>query len=101
MGKAKDKKLALEEMQGNTFTVSNLGMFGIEEFTSIINAPESCILAVGQIKQTPVVKNGEIVPGNVMKVTMTCDHRTVDGAVGSSFLKTLKGLIEDPVRILV
>lgn len=99
--KAKAKKLGLDEMQGNTFTVSNLGMFGIEEFTSIINAPESCILAVGAIKQTPVVKNGEIVPGNVMKITLTCDHRTVDGAVGSSFLQTLKGLIEDPVRILI
>ena len=88
-------------MQGNTFTVSNLGMFGIEEFTSIINAPESCILAVGGIKQTPVVKNGQIVPGNIMKVTMTCDHRTVDGAVGSAFLVTLKNLLEDPVRILI
>ncbi len=100
-GKAKSKKLGLDEMQGNTFTVSNLGMFGIEEFTSIINAPESCILAVGAIKQTPVVKNGEIVPGNVMKITLTCDHRTVDGAVGSAFLQTLKGFIEDPVRILI
>jgi pyruvate dehydrogenase E2 component (dihydrolipoamide acetyltransferase) len=99
--KAKEKKIQLEEMQGNTFTVSNLGMFGIEEFTSIINAPESCILAVGAIKQTPVVKNGEIVPGNVMKVTLTCDHRTVDGAVGASFLQTLKGFVEDPVRILI
>ncbi|PIB36595.1 pyruvate dehydrogenase [Reichenbachiella sp. 5M10] len=100
-GKAKAKKLGLDEMQGNTFTVSNLGMFGISEFTSIINAPESCILAVGAIKATPVVKNGEIVPGNIMKVTLTCDHRTVDGAVGSAFLQTLKGFIEDPVRILV
>lgn len=100
-GKAKSKKLALEEMQGNTFTVSNLGMFGIEEFTSIINAPESCILAVGGIKQTPVVKNGEIVPGNIMKVTLTCDHRTVDGATGAAFLKTFKELLEDPVRILI
>lgn len=99
--KAKAKKIQLEEMQGNTFTVSNLGMFGIEQFTSIINAPESCILAVGGIKQTPVVKNGEIVPGNVMKITLTCDHRTVDGAVGSAFLQTLKGFIEDPVRILI
>lgn len=100
-GKAKAKKLGLDEMQGNTFTVSNLGMFGITEFTSIINAPESCILAVGAINQVPVVKNGEIVPGNVMKVTLTCDHRTVDGAVGSAFLQTLKGLIEEPVRILI
>lgn len=100
-GKAKSKKLSLEEMQGNTFTVSNLGMFGIEEFTSIINAPESCILAVGGIKQTPVVKNNEIVPGNIMKVTLTCDHRTVDGATGAAFLKTFKELLEDPVRILI
>ncbi len=100
-GKAKDKKLSMDEMQGNTFTVSNLGMFGIEEFTSIINAPESCILAVGGIKQTPVVKDGEIVPGNIMKVTLTCDHRTVDGATGAAFLKTLKDLLEDPVRILI
>ena len=99
--KAKNKKLGLDEMKGNTFTVSNLGMFGIEEFTSIINAPESCILAVGGIKQTPVVRDGQIVPGNIMKVTLTCDHRTVDGAVGASFLQTLKGLIEDPVRILI
>lgn len=99
--KAKDKKIQLDEMQGNTFTVSNLGMFGIEQFTSIINAPESCILAVGGIKQMPVVRNGEIVPGNIMKITLTCDHRTVDGAVGSAFLQTLKGFIEDPVRILI
>lgn len=99
--KAKAKKITPDEMSGNTFTVSNLGMFGIEEFTSILNPPASCILAVGGIKQTPVVKNGEIVPGNVMKVTMTCDHRTVDGAVGAAFLKTFKGLLEDPVRILI
>ncbi len=99
--RAKEKKIKPEEMQGNTFTVSNLGMFGIEEFTSIINAPESCILAVGAIRQVPVVKNGAIVPGNTMKVTLTCDHRTVDGAVGSAFLQTLKGFIEDPVRILI
>ncbi len=100
-GKAKAKKITPDEMQGNTFTVSNLGMFGIEEFTSIINAPESCILAVGAISQVPVVKDGQIVPGNRMKVTLTCDHRTVDGAVGAAFLKTLKGYIEDPVRILI
>ncbi|NLR91052.1 MULTISPECIES: 2-oxo acid dehydrogenase subunit E2 [Flammeovirga] len=100
-GKAKNKKLGLDEMQGATFTISNLGMFGIEQFTSIINAPASCILAVGGIKQVPVVKNGELVPGNVMKITLTCDHRSVDGAIGAAFLHTLKGLLEDPVRILV
>ncbi|MFY0606996.1 MAG: pyruvate dehydrogenase complex dihydrolipoamide acetyltransferase [Cyclobacteriaceae bacterium] len=99
--KAKEKKIQPDEMQGNTFTVSNLGMFGIEEFTSIINAPESCILAVGAINQVPVVKGGQIVIGNTMKVTLTCDHRTVDGATGAAFLKTLKGLLEDPVRILI
>ena len=76
-------------------------MFGIEEFTAIINPPDACILAVGGIKQTPIVKNGEIVPGNVMKVTLSCDHRAVDGAVGSAFLQTLKGFLEDPVRILI
>ncbi|OHX68154.1 2-oxo acid dehydrogenase subunit E2 [Flammeovirga pacifica] len=100
-GKAKDKKLGLDEMSGATFTISNLGMFGIEQFTSIINAPASCILAVGGIKQVPVVKNGQIVPGNIMKITLTCDHRSVDGAIGAAFLKTLKGLLEDPVRILI
>lgn len=99
--KAKAKKITPDEMQGNTFTVSNLGMFGIEEFTSIINAPESCILAVGAISQVPVVKDGQIVPGNRMKVTLTCDHRTVDGATGAAFLKTLKGYIENPVAILI
>ena len=80
--KAKDKKLQPEDWEGNTFTISNLGMFGIEEFTAIINTPDACILAVGGIKQTPVVKNGQIVPGNVMKVTLSCDHRVVDGAIG-------------------
>ncbi|AZQ62992.1 biotin/lipoyl-binding protein [Flammeovirga pectinis] len=100
-GKAKDKKLSLDEMTGATFTISNLGMFGIEQFTSILNAPASCILAVGGIKQVPVVKNGQIVPGNVMKITLTCDHRSVDGAIGAAFLHTLKGLLEDPVRILI
>lgn len=99
--KAQDKKLQPSDWEGSTFTISNLGMFGIEEFTAIINPPDACILAVGGIKETPVVKNGQIVPGNVMKVTLSCDHRAVDGAVGSAFLKTLKGLLEDPVRILI
>ncbi|MFK7900373.1 MAG: 2-oxo acid dehydrogenase subunit E2, partial [Cyclobacteriaceae bacterium] len=81
--------------------ISNLGMFGIESFTSIINAPASCIMAIGGIKQVPVVKDGQLVPGNVMKVTLTCDHRAVDGAIGAAFLQTLKGLLEDPVRILI
>ncbi|MDQ2656034.1 MAG: pyruvate dehydrogenase complex dihydrolipoamide acetyltransferase [Bacteroidota bacterium] len=99
--KAHDKKLQPSDWEGNTFTISNLGMFGIEEFTAIINPPDACILAIGGIKETPVVKNGQIVPGNVMKVTLSCDHRAVDGAVGSAFLKTLKGLLEDPVRILI
>lgn len=99
--RAAAKKLAPDEYQGSTFTISNLGMFGVEEFTAIINTPDSCILAVGGIKETPVVKNGQIVPGNVMKVTLSCDHRSVDGAVGAAFLKTLKGLLEDPVRILI
>jgi len=99
--KAHDKKLQPSDWEGSTFTISNLGMFGIEEFTAIINPPDACILAVGGIKETPIVKNGQVVPGNVMKVTMSCDHRAVDGAVGSAFLKTLKGLLEDPVRILI
>ncbi len=101
VGKAKNKKLSGDEMSGSTFTISNLGMFGIEEFTSIINPPASCILAVGGIKQVPVVKDGQVVAGNVMKVTLTCDHRSVDGAIGAAFLQTLKGLMEDPVRILI
>jgi len=99
--KAHDKKLQPADWEGSTFTISNLGMFGIEEFTAIINPPDACILAVGGIKETAVVKNGQLVPGNVMKVTMSCDHRAVDGAVGSAFLKTLKGLLEDPIRILI
>lgn len=100
-GKAKSKKLQPAEWEGNTFTISNLGMFGVEEFTAIINPPDSCILAVGGIKQTAVVKDGQLVPGNIMKVTLSCDHRVVDGASGAAFLQTLKGLMEDPVRILV
>ncbi len=99
--KAHDKKLQPSDWEGSTFTISNLGMFGIEEFTAIINPPDACILAVGGIKETAIVKNGQLVPGNVMKVTLSCDHRAVDGAVGSAFLKTLKGLLEDPVRILI
>ncbi|MGB3465622.1 MAG: pyruvate dehydrogenase complex dihydrolipoamide acetyltransferase [Cyclobacteriaceae bacterium] len=99
--KARDKKLSMQEMEGGTFSISNLGMFGIEEFTAIINPPEACILAVGGIKQTAIVKDGQLVPGNMMKVTLSCDHRAVDGAVGSAFLKTLKSLLEDPVRILI
>lgn len=100
-GRARDKKIKPEEMQGGTFAVSNLGMYGIEDFTSIINPPNGCILSVGQIKQTPVVKNGEIVPGNIMKLSLSCDHRVVDGAVGSEFLLTLKGFLENPVKMLV
>lgn len=100
-GKAKNKELQPKDWEGNTFTISNLGMFGIEEFTAIINPPDACILAVGGIKETVIVKNGQMQVGNVMKVTLSCDHRVVDGAVGSAFLKTLKGLLEDPVRMLV
>jgi pyruvate dehydrogenase E2 component (dihydrolipoamide acetyltransferase) len=98
--KAKDKKLQPSDWEGNTFTISNLGMFGIEEFTAIINPPDACILAVGGIKQTPVVKNGQIVPGNIMKLTLSCDHRVVDGATGSAFLQTLKHNLENPVLML-
>lgn len=100
-GKAKERKLKPEEMQGNTFTISNLGMFGIEEFTAIINPPDSCILAVGTIVQKPVVKDGEIAVGNMMKVTLSCDHRVVDGATGAQFLQTFKDMLEDPVRLMV
>ncbi len=100
-GMAANKQLQPEHWEGNTFTISNLGMFGIEAFTAIINPPDACILAVGGIKQTAIVQDGALVPGNVMKVTLSCDHRVVDGAVGSAFLKTFKALLEDPVRILV
>ncbi|KYG80013.1 pyruvate dehydrogenase [Roseivirga seohaensis] len=99
--KAKNKELQPAEWEGNTFTISNLGMFGIEEFTAIINPPDACIMAVGGIKQTAIVKDGELTIGNIMKVTMSCDHRVVDGAVGSAFLQTFKSLLEDPVRLLV
>jgi pyruvate dehydrogenase E2 component (dihydrolipoamide acetyltransferase) len=99
--RAKSKKLQPSDWEGSTFTISNLGMFGIDEFTAIINPPDACILAVGGIQQIPVVKNGAVVPGNVMKVTLSCDHRVVDGATGSAFLQTLKALLEEPVRLLV
>jgi len=99
--KAKSKKLQPSDWEGNTFTISNLGMFGIEEFTAIINPPDACILAVGGIKSVPVVKNGAVVPGNVMKVTLSCDHRVVDGASGAAFLQTLKSYLENPVMMLV
>ena len=100
-GKAKNKELQPKDWEGNTFTISNLGMFGIDEFTAIINPPDACILAVGGIKETVIVSNGEMKIGNIMKVTLSCDHRVVDGAVGSAFLLTLKSLLEDPVRILI
>jgi len=99
--KAKDKKLQPSDWEGSTFTISNLGMFGIDQFTAIINPPDACILAVGGISQEPVVKNGQIVPGHVMKVTLSCDHRVVDGATGAAFLQTLKGLLEEPLRMLL
>ena len=99
-GKAKAKKLTPADWEGSTFTVSNLGMFGIDEFTSIINSPDGAILSVGAIQQIPVVKNGAVVPGNVMKLTLGCDHRVVDGATGAQFLQTLKSLLEAPIRLL-
>lgn len=99
--KAQNRKLSLEEMQGNTFTISNLGMFGIEEFTAIINPPDSCILAIGSIIEKPIVKDGELAIGNMMKVTLSCDHRVVDGATGTQFLQTFKDILEDPIRLLV
>jgi len=99
-GKAKAKKLQPADWEGSTFTVSNLGMFGIDEFTSIINSPDGAILSVGAIQAVPVVKNGAVVPGNVMKLTLGCDHRVVDGATGAQFLQTLKGLLEEPIRLL-
>jgi pyruvate dehydrogenase E2 component (dihydrolipoamide acetyltransferase) len=100
-GKAKNKELQPKDWEGNTFTISNLGMFGIDEFTAIINPPDACILAVGGIKETVIVKEGKMQIGNIMKVTLSCDHRVVDGAIGSAFLLTLKSLLEDPVRILI
>ena len=100
-GKAKEKKLSMDEMTGNTFTISNLGMFDIDEFTAIINPPDACILAVGSIVEKPIVVEGEIKVGSIMKVTLSCDHRVVDGASGAAFLQTLKEYLEDPVRMLV
>ncbi len=99
--RAKNKKLQPADWEGSTFTISNLGMFGIDEFTAIINPPDACILAISSIQQIPVIKNGAIVAGNVMKLTMTCDHRVVDGATGAAFLQTLKGLLEEPLRMLI
>lgn len=99
--KAADKKLLPADWEGSTFTVSNLGMFGIEEFTAIINPPDACILAIGGIKQAVIVKNDQPAVGYVMKVTMSCDHRAADGAAGAAFLKTLKNFLEEPVRILI
>ncbi len=98
--RARDKKLQPHEWEGNTFTISNLGMFGIEEFTAIVNPPDACILAVGGIRKEPVVKDGQIVVGNRMKVTLSCDHRVVDGATGSQFLQTLKGMLENPIMMI-
>ena len=99
--KAKDKKLQPSDWEGNTFTISNLGMFGIESFTAIVNPPDACILAIGGIKEIPVVKNGQVVPGNVMKVTLSCDHRVVDGASGAAFLQTFKTYMEQPAAMLL
>ena len=99
--KAKEKKLQPQDWEGNTFTISNLGMYNIEEFTAIINPPDSCILAIGAIKQVPVVKDGQVVPGNVMRVTLSCDHRVVDGVTGSEFLNTFKSYMENPMMMLV
>lgn len=99
--KARNKQLKPDEFSGNTFTISNLGMFGIDEFTAIINPPDACILAVGGISETPIVQNGNIVIGNIMKVTLSCDHRVVDGASGAAFLNTLKELLEEPIKMIV
>ncbi|MDO6435513.1 pyruvate dehydrogenase complex dihydrolipoamide acetyltransferase [Flavitalea sp. BT771] len=99
--RAKAKKLQPSEWEGSTFTISNMGMFGVDEFTAIINPPDACILAVSAIQQVPVVKNGAIVPGNIMKLTLSCDHRVVDGATGSAFLQTLKTLLEEPLRMML
>jgi pyruvate dehydrogenase E2 component (dihydrolipoamide acetyltransferase) len=99
--KARNRELQPADWEGNTFTISNLGMFGIEEFTAIINPPDACILAIGGIQQKPIVKEGQIVVGNTMKVTLSCDHRAVDGALGSAFLQSLKALLEEPLKMLI
>lgn len=100
-GKAKEKKLSLDEMQGNTFTISNLGMFDVESFTAIINPPDACILAVSSIISKPVVKNNSVVPGHTMKITLSCDHRLIDGVVAAKFLQTLKQMMENPIFMLL
>jgi len=99
--KAKEKKLQPSDWEGNTFTISNLGMFGIDSFTAIVNPPDACILAIGGIQDVPVVKNNQVVPGKIMKVTLSCDHRVVDGATGAAFLNTFKQFLENPVMMLV
>jgi len=99
--RAKARKLQPSEWEGSTFTISNMGMFGVEEFTAIINSPDSCILAISAIQNIPVVRNGAVVPGNVMKLTLSCDHRVVDGATGSAFLQTVKSLLEEPLRMML
>ena len=99
--KARSRKISPEEMEGSTFTVSNLGMFGIDFFTSIINQPNSCIMSVGSIVQKPVVKNGEIIVGSAMRISLACDHRAVDGVTGSAFLKTFKEKLENPITLLI
>jgi len=99
--RAKTKKLQPADWEGNTFTISNLGMFGIDQFTAIVNPPDSCILAVGGIQSVPVVKNGQVVPGNIMKLTLSCDHRVVDGATGSAFLNSMKAFLESPVTMML
>ncbi|ABS30651.1 MAG: 2-oxo acid dehydrogenase subunit E2 [Candidatus Sulcia muelleri] len=99
--KAKEKKIQSNELEGSTFTVSNLGMFGIDSFTSIINQPNSCILSVGSIKKKPIINNDKIVIGHTTKFTLTCDHRIIDGAVGSDYLKSLKKLLQEPLNIII
>lgn len=99
--RAKNKKLQPSDWEGSTFTISNMGMFGVDEFTAIINPPDACILAISAIQKVPVVKNGAVVPGNVMKLTLSCDHRVVDGATGSAFLQTVKSLLEEPLRMMI